>query len=267
MGRLPPAEDRAWVLDELARLVAQGGEAPLLARPRRPDAVDFPDPWTGDHRSLEVLVRRILGHAGLGHLTPTLRVYEGDRAVDGVERDGTLRFRHEGAAAWFGGLDGRRVWFGCANETLTNAGEGLIGTLGHEVAHAWRAAHGVVVPDLDEEEALTDLTAVYLGFGVFLANNSLRFRTGGTDGGGGLLGHQWRTERFGYLTPECLSYAFAAQLLARREGCWATWRWLRLLEADQRGHVRVALAELRPADTLRERLHLGHLDDPPPVPL
>jgi hypothetical protein len=267
MGRLPPAPDRTWIADNLADLVAVGGEIPLVAAPiRRPSDDDFPDAWHGDVGSLRILSRRLLGYAGLAGFDVAIEPFEGDRTVDGVEADGTARWRHHGAAAWFAGIEQRVVQFGCATRGLEQAGEQLVGVMAHEVAHAWRHVHGVVIPDRDEEELLTDLTTIYLGFGVFTLNNTHRWRTF-TEERGARQFSGWKHETAGYLPSEHMAFAFAMQLLARRTRCWETWTVLRLLEPDQRSDVRRALRELRPAERVRQRLGLDQLDDPPPVPI
>ena len=69
--------------------------------------------------------------------------------------------------------------------------QALIGTLGHEVAHAYRTHHGLVVASRDTEEQLTDLTTIYLGFGVFTLESSHQFKTGlGFSAFGAWLGYE-----------------------------------------------------------------------------
>ncbi|WP_440957296.1 hypothetical protein ACFELO_08240 [Oceanicaulis sp. LC35] len=81
----------------------------------------------------------------------------------------------------------------------------LIATFAHEIAHAVLAGHPVEreVPE-EEVELLTDLMAVYLGFGVFLANSAFHFQQYSESGYAG-----WRSSRRGYLTQETLTYATA----------------------------------------------------------
>jgi hypothetical protein len=77
----------------------------------------------------------------------------------------------------------------------------LIATFAHELAH-YRLATARTTPpcDDDEVECLTDLTAVYLGFGVFLANSRFMFE-GAPDG--------WRMSHAGYLPEADLVFALA----------------------------------------------------------
>src|SRR6185437_13345601 len=54
--------------------------------------------------------------------------------------------------------------------TLDRPGD-LVGTMAHELAHQRLLGERRADPDAYDNELLTDLTAVYFGFGVFLANN------------------------------------------------------------------------------------------------
>jgi hypothetical protein len=81
----------------------------------------------------------------------------------------------------------------------------LIATFAHEIAHDLLSTAKTAPPCEDDEmEFLTDLTAVFLGFGVFLANARFDFET---LGGGG-----WRMGRTGYLPEADIVFALAAFL-------------------------------------------------------
>lgn len=83
----------------------------------------------------------------------------------------------------------------------------LVSTLAHEIGHM--LIHGAPLAPIcetDETEFLTDLAAVYMGFGVFLANNSFTTEQWRDDG----MGTQgWRTQRQGYLPEPDLVFATA----------------------------------------------------------
>ena len=87
----------------------------------------------------------------------------------------------------------------------------LIATFAHELAHYLLATAREAPPcDDDEKEFLTDLAAVYLGFGVFLANARFRFealQSGNMQG--------WRWGRAGYLPEADLIFALALFLEAK----------------------------------------------------
>lgn len=84
----------------------------------------------------------------------------------------------------------------------------FIATMAHELAHYLLAT----VPDeraCDDahEEYLTDLTAVFLGFGVFLANSAFTFEQWRDEGLGASQG--WSYKRSGYLSETELVFATA----------------------------------------------------------
>ncbi len=87
----------------------------------------------------------------------------------------------------------------------------LIATFAHELAHYLLATARKPPPcEDDEKEFLTDLAAIYLGFGVFLANARFTFET---QQSGNL--HGWRWSRSGYLPEADLIFALALFLEAK----------------------------------------------------
>jgi hypothetical protein len=212
MAILPTPEDQQWVIRNLARLIRTRGPAWFLESPLiEPSDEYFPDPWQPDVEGARSMLRRILAFAGLGTLEVDLVVEEeeADFLVDsGLER----KSNSHGTAAWFAGIRGQTCLFGVHEKGLRNAEE-LAGTLCHEVAHAYRRRHGLEVEGR-EEEWLTDLTSVFLGFGVFVCNNAYRFRTREHIEGSKVM-YGWSAQRIGYLPLELLCFALAAQVVAR----------------------------------------------------
>lgn len=239
-------------------LQRQGPRAFVETPIRLPTHAEFPDPWDGSLASLRALTQRILGYTGLDGYQLQLEQFEGEKVVDHVTATGEASYRHQGAAAWFAGVDGRVIHFGCSKHQLTEAGEGLVGVMAHEVAHAWRVIHGLRVEDRHIEERLTDLTTVFFGFGVFTVNNTYRFRTQ-QDG----LASGYSISRAGYLSAEAMAFLFAIQLRMRELGWWQRRRLLSWLEPRQRGHCKAALKALPEVSVLREQL----LPEPPVVEL
>jgi hypothetical protein len=90
---------------------------------------------------------------------------------------------------------------------LVNEPISLIATLAHELGHL--LIHGAPkkpICEADEEEFLTDLAAIYLGFGVFLANSAFETEQWRDDA----LGTQgWSTSRQGYLPESDIVFALA----------------------------------------------------------
>jgi hypothetical protein len=98
------------------------------------------------------------------------------------------------------GVAGNRIQISYVPDLLTRP-EQLIATFAHEFAHYLLATARSEPPCADDEkEFLTDLTAVYLGFGVFLANARFNFEG---------LTYGWRMGRSGYLPEADLIFALA----------------------------------------------------------
>ncbi|MFV8750137.1 hypothetical protein ACNOYE_06275 [Nannocystaceae bacterium ST9] len=233
-----------WLIDRTAELVAAVGwrgyvSAPLVL----PDAQSFPEPWTADARALRRLARRLLAYAGLGQLGVELELFEGERELelDAQGRDRVVG--HQGAAAWFAGIVDGVCQFGCEVDQLRDP-IGVVGAMAHEVAHAFRRHHAIEVEDTDLEERLTDLTSVYLGFGVLTTNAALRHRSYGNDDGL-MLGHRWTRNQLGYLPAAAMAYALALWQLARGDDEHEAKAIRRALEINQAAWFKTSLASLR----------------------
>lgn len=108
------------------------------------------------------------------------------------------------------GVAGNRIQISYVPSLLARP-ERLIATFAHELAHYLLATVRQPPPcEDDEREFLTDLAAVYLGFGVFLANTRFSFETlqSGAEQG-------WRWSRSGYLPEADLIFALALFLRAK----------------------------------------------------
>ena len=113
------------------------------------------------------------------------------------------------AAGTFG-VSGNRVEITYATAQLQRP-DRLIATFAHELAHYLLATAANPPPCDDEEmEFLTDLAAVYLGFGVFLANTRFEFEA---ISDGPMQG--WRWQNAGYLPEADLIFALALFLRAK----------------------------------------------------
>jgi hypothetical protein len=247
---LPSLEHREWLLDGLRRLIGLSGWTHFVGCPiLRPTNEHFPDRWEQGPRGVRILLRRLLVYAGLGNHRVKLTVYREYNAREfdqhGVGHAGP------GTAAWFSGIADDVCQFGVNANELKDTEE-LVGTLGHEVAHAFRHHHELSVVTSHTEERLTDLTSVYLGFGVFLLNSSFSFKTGGYSASGDRLLYE-RRER-GYLSPPEIALLLGAQLAARGVGRAERRAILAALAPNQAALVEKALSLFEDAKALRERL-------------
>ena len=204
-----------------------------------PDPKWFPDAWSPDRRGVRRLATRILRYAGLEH----------EVAVE-VEPP-----PEEGVVAWFSGIDEGACKFGIDPAQLAHE-DTFVAALCHEACHAFRRHHGIELTNHDREEEATDLTSVFLGFGVYALNGSDQF-----DARGELIGTMVRThfhvQRLGYLSPVSLAYLLAVQVVVRELSPKARRRFASYLRANQRASFEAALEELRDkAAFLRDRLRM-----------
>lgn len=123
---------------------------------------------------------------------------------------------HKGTAAWFAGIDaGGRAIFG-VEESLLSTAIPVVGAMSHEVAHAFRRLSKIETKPIEVEEKRTDLTTIFLGFGVLTTNAAYVYRTSHqTDG----LRTTRSTQYFagGYLSDIELAYALGLQMELRQD--------------------------------------------------
>jgi hypothetical protein len=247
MVELPDEAARAELLDALGDLVARHGAEPLLLPPLTPTPACFPDRWQQDAQGVSALARRLLAYAGLPEVEPEVALWS-DMSPQ-LRARSHLTMRPGAIAALLLGLDGDVARFAVEESQLADP-ESVVAAMAHEVAHAWRARHGEVVEDERHEEELTDLTTVYLGFGVLTANAAYRYRK---RGGYGYT--EWSQQGLGYLGPGSLTFLLAAQALARGAGWRERRRILAELEPNQAGTFGASLRALRPhLDSIRRQL-------------
>jgi hypothetical protein len=235
---LPSGEEADRLLQGLGRLIQLRGAETFLSAPLLlAEPQFFPDAVAPRARGVAVLLRRLLAYAGLEAQRLEIEIY-GDATRDPHV---VLDQQAESAAAWFMDIAEGVYRFG-VRETELRDEQALVGTLGHEVAHAYRAHHGLQVVSRDVEELLTDLTTVYLGFGVFTLESSFRFKTGHLDASGQRL--LYERQLGGYLRPGELAFLLGAQLVVRAEREALLEAALASLSHNQAAALRAAVAQL-----------------------
>jgi len=248
---LPSLVEQTRLIKGLAALVEACGFEPLVSAPLlEPTGKHFPDAWRADALGVERLARRLLTYAGLPDLGVDVDLFEGSHPDDWSSA-------HQGTAAWFAGIADGRCHFG-TNALQFAEPELLPAIMAHEVAHAYRRWHKLQVLDRDTEERLTDLTTIYLGFGILTTNASYRYRQRGVLIAGTYSGTESMHERYGYLPSEQMSFLLAAQAVVRGLSRAQRRRVMGLLGANQAASFRTACATLDRAAVI-ERLGL-----PPP---
>jgi len=208
---LPVGERRERLLQALSRVIALRGYEPFVCAPiLLPSREFFPE---AAERSLEgagILVLRLLRYARLTPLRVRLTGFRerSRRVAEGLSlHDPELQ-----TAAWYAGVEDGVCRFGLELGGLRDDAA-LIAALAHEVSHAYRDRYALAVRDREIEEKLTDLTAVFLGFGAFLLNASHRVDSGGYAATGERL--LFQRHSLGYLSPAEFALLLAAQVAVR----------------------------------------------------
>lgn len=258
---LPEPERRQWLLESLRALLQRTEWEQFVCSPivlPRPEY--FPDRWTPTTGGVARLLRRLFCFADLEELTPRVELFDEERPP---ERHGvTSSVHHKGTAGLFLGIEDDVAYFGAESTLLADPG-GITATLAHEVAHAYRTHRELCVADVDVEEQLTDLTTVFLGFGILNANASLRHRSG--FGEQGIFTHEWTVQRLGYLPPQELCFLLAAQVHVRGPERADARAIAAQLELNQAGFFRAALRWLaRERPQLARELGLPPAESWPP---
>jgi hypothetical protein len=163
-----PAAKR-WVEDRLRWMSQQFGLHILLERPIiLPIEQFFPDPYDGSPKAVRRMFRRVCDYMEVDPDTVEVKLFTDRRSGSMSAIDSSQGFA---AGTWQRGDD---LWkkgiIRIERSTLQRPAD-LIGTMAHELAHQRLLGEDRADPDAFDNELLTDLTAIYHGFGIFLANN------------------------------------------------------------------------------------------------
>jgi hypothetical protein len=205
--------EKAWV-EHRTRWLAQefGLERMLRARVILPTPEFFPDPYQATESDGRRLFERVCGYLGMQPGSVPLEFYAGDQPLPGMEgrwQDAAGLYESTGWAV--------RV---SASTSLLEDPLALIATFAHELCHVLLKGRGRVAAEDEDEEHLTDLLTVVLGFGVFTANSRIRTQT---------TTQHWSIRRLGYLSQPVTGYALAFFAWVRAE---ASPSWAGELTAD-----------------------------------
>lgn len=205
------------------------------------------------------MLRSLLRYAGLDQMRLRIELEGADgRTTIAAGQEWTVdrTYRHSDAAAWFMSAGDDECVFGVAEELLGNPND-LVGILAHEVAHAFRSRHGLEYRTRREEEPLTDLTTVYLGFGILRTRSAVPNRPDPNV-------PEW--ERIEYMQPRFLAFALGAQAVARDVDDSGLKRIARYLDPNAKADFSKACEALRLQRAgLLEQLGIGGINAGMPV--
>jgi hypothetical protein len=221
-----------WHLDNFAWLIRSHGQRSRFAQARL--VLPSQDHFVTDGRE---------GHALALKLFEQVKTYCGlDQADIPLVQTGSLPSQAGGLVVDHGRQAlGTYSWGGRHAPEITYAAkllqnpQSFIATMAHELAHHLLDTGAAEPPpiDQDEDEHLTDLTAVYLGFGVFLANSAFNMQT---------EANGWSYSRQGYLPEQDLVFALAIFLKVKQLDPAPA---LKYLKADLGNMLRRAMHDLQ----------------------
>jgi hypothetical protein len=173
-----PAAKR-WVEDRLQWLTKQFGLHILLERPViLPTEEFFPDTWDGTPEAARRMFERVCEYIGVKSYSVNLEIFTdktpGFLGGDAGFAAGT--WSTEGGSGALDRFSPRE--FGAPTRgtirlerSVLDRPDALVGVMAHELSHQRLLGENRYLSDKFDNELLTDLTAVYYGFGVFLAND------------------------------------------------------------------------------------------------
>jgi hypothetical protein len=205
-ARKPIVDDdtAAWHRENFTWLVEQFGGGAAFAKLQLvlPKPGYFPTDGAQGHALAVRIFDQIKAYCGMADWPVDLFADDNPLAVR--DRPSLVMVSPQRHAIGTFAVSGNRIQISYVPDLL-NYPERLIATLAHELAHYLLATAREPPPCADDEaEFLTDLAAIYLGFGVFLANARFTFETikhGSLEG--------WRMSNAGYLPEADLVFALA----------------------------------------------------------
>jgi hypothetical protein len=195
------AAAKRWVEERLQWLARKFGLHILLERPiLLPTDAFFPDPYDGSPKAVRRMFRRVCKYMEVDPEAVDMKLFTDrtPRSMVAFDLTGGLA-----AGTWQGGEGPWQKGIVRIERTALDRPADLIGTMAHELAHQRLLGEGRADAQAYDNELLTDLTAVFHGFGVFLANNPRKST--------GALSYWPGTElrRPEYLSEPMLGYALA----------------------------------------------------------
>ena len=200
-------ESASWQFETFRWLMRNaGGYAVFRSTPLvLPTDEFFPDKGLRGHDGVRALFDRVRHHAGMAEWPCELRAQEEDEPHHIAEMVNVQRSSESAAGTFSIGGETSAVPVITYNPAISRDPMALVATFAHELAHYLCATFPEEPPGGEPmHEPATDLTAVFMGFGIFLANSSFKFDQFSE---GTTLG--WRAGTQGYLPESELIFALA----------------------------------------------------------
>ena len=219
---------RQWIGEHLRWLGEQCGEDRLIDDPIvEPTDVFFPDPYDGSAEAITALFAKVCGYMNVDPACVELSLFRNrDRGIHLVGDDGVSL----GIAGGTYHATAERFVIRLDEAKLHDPAR-AVATLSHELAYVRLMGENRVDGNRYDNELLTDLCAIYLGFGIFRANAPAYAPPGR---------HTWpgtQVQRTEYMSLPMIAYTLAVIAERRSESKPA---WARHLRGAARAEFRAA---------------------------
>ncbi|MBO6661261.1 MAG: hypothetical protein JJ909_16590 [Roseivirga sp.] len=212
-------EDKEWIEDAFLWLEEQYGREYLKTiRIIEPTKKIFDHEFNGTEEDAHFALSKCLGYMDIKSVDVKLyffneapMTFEGEGAMITQQEEGHGS-RDNFALGKYSETGPGSFEIGIERNQLKNV-QSLISTIAHELSHLILLGEGRLQ---ENDEELTDLNCIALGFGIFIGNSIFDFRQwqGTTHNG-------WEAQRRGYIPEEVASYAMA--LFNKYQNNQTTW--------------------------------------------
>jgi hypothetical protein len=172
---------KEWLERRLQWLTKQFGLSILLeSKVVLPTPEFFPDPYDGSERAVRLMFHRVRGFMGISRNAVEMELFNdtSPNSIYGANGGGFAAGTWQGGApepstanTWGGDTNQWRSGLVRIERSMLDRPADLVGVMAHELAHQRLLGEGRASQHDFDNELLTDLTALYFGFGIFLANN------------------------------------------------------------------------------------------------
>jgi hypothetical protein len=157
---------KAWVEERLQWLAEEFDDHAFNGRPLvLPTPEFFPDAYDESKRAVRTLLNRVCGYMDVAPDLVALKFVADAGKIWLVNEAGAYLPHTAGTYE-----EGERKFIIRIDKSGLGDAMGLVGTMAHELAHVRLLGESRIGRDAYDNELLTDLTVVFFGLGIFLAN-------------------------------------------------------------------------------------------------
>jgi hypothetical protein len=212
-------DDKLWIEANIEWMMQQYGVRPLLLPPLTMQSGPFAQFHDRLEKKLDYFMGKVCDRMDVDPDDVALHLYSAGEDA-GLDGPAIVRFEDGYSLGEYHHRNNLTGKFDIhINRKVIQSPQSLFATMAHEVGHIKLLGEYRVTEDNDNHEYYTDLTAIYFGFGIFMANTCNQRETWSDNKGYS----GWAIGRQGYLPQQMIVYALAVQayLQGRKDPEWA----------------------------------------------